>query len=929
MSLPHPSGDALLLLHRARRSAGRVLWIEQLWPAILLAAAVLLGVAVLSLLALPQRLPVWLHALLLLLAVAWLARSLHHRLRFLHTPSVPMRDGRIERASRLAHRPLSTLSDRPASATGPDGDGDAVLIWQAHLRRTGAGLQRLAAGPPRLSLRAHDRHRLAPALLAALAVSLLLAGRDAPIRLASGFWPGLEVPLGPKPLLQAWITPPDYAGGAPIFLSGPDGHYTVPAGARLSASLSGTGSKPALTLRGAGSSQFDRLSDASWHLDRLLTVDTPVVVRAGGYRLANWHITVQPVPVPVVSWNGTPGPATDLPWHTRLPWSVSHRYGVRTLFAELRLADAGPGGRVLRIPIPLPGLPTSAHGVATPDLSADPWAGTAVTAVLVATDATGQSGRSAEARFTLPARAFHNPLARAVLDLRRRMVLGREAPAQVADDLQALGDTPGAFAQDSSLFLNLSTDASLLRLSGGAGGTRDEASDRLWQLALALEDGLHNDRAGARAALEVRAAQDRLAAQIERMRQLGRNGQTAAEQSELQQRIAALKQAIARRMQALASQAARNHAAMPPMPDASALNGDDLGRMLKRMQDEAANGHPEEAMRQLGQMQAMLEHMRVATPQDLQAAQQQAQAQQQARDQMAAVQDLVHRQSALLDHAQARQAQQERARAQDDPGAEPGTADDGEDAAGSNALPGETDGAVMDPATRRLMQQLGVAIGGDPPQNAGPKQQAPGQQATAQQAPAQQAPTQQANDAARQGDRHAQHVLRRALDELATEFQALTGKKAGSLAKAADAMAQAHGALAKGEDSSAAQAQMQALSALQQGAQQMRSAMSSGRSAAGGLALLPGGNDAGQDGAGNEPGDQDLGEQEEPGGRDPLGRHLAAGHSGMDDGDETHLPDQAAPARSRQIEQELRRRDSDRTRPQPELDYLDRLLKPF
>ncbi len=356
-----------------------------------------------------------------------------------------------------------------------------------------------------------------------------------------------------------------------------------------------------------------------------------------------------------------------------------------------------------------------------------------MTAVLVATDATGQSGRSAEKRFTLPARLFRNPLARAVLDLRRRLVLGREAPAQVADDLGALGDTPGAFAQDSSLFLNLNTVASLLRLSGGTEGTRGEASDRLWQLALALEDGLHNDRAGARAALEVRAAQDRLAGQIERMRQLGPQGQSAAEQSELQRRIAALKQAIARRMQALAAQAARNHAAMPPMPDPSALNGDDLGRMLKRMQDEAANGHPEEAMRQLGQMQAMLEHMRIATPQDLQAAQQQAQAQQQARDQMAAVQDLVHRQSALLDHAQARQAQQERARAQDDPGAEPGTTDDGEDAAGSNAPSGETDGAVMDPATRRLMQQLGVAIGGDPSQNAGPKQQAPAHQAPAQQ----------------------------------------------------------------------------------------------------------------------------------------------------------------------------------------------------
>ncbi len=913
MSLPHlvPSA-AMPLLDRARRSAGRVLWIEQLWPATLPGLGILLGLVVLSLLTLPQRLPVWLHLLLLLATAVVLARLLYGRLRHLGSPPMPIRDRRIEQASRLPHRPVSTLSDHPAPTGGPD--GEAGLIWQAHLRRTEAGLQRLQAGPPRLRLRAHDRHRLAPLLLLALAVSLLLAGRDTPIRIASGFWPGLAVPLGPKPLLQAWITPPDYAGGAPIFLTDPNRRYTVAAGARLSASLTGTTVQPALTLRGPGSGRFHALSDQSWTLDRVLTVDTEVVIHAAGYRLADWHITVQPVPVPIARWNGTPGPAADLPWHTKLPWSVAHRYGVHTLTAELRLAGGGHSERVLRVPIPLPGLPTAAQGVATPDLSADPWAGAAVTAVLVATDAAGQSGRSTEARFTLPARTFRNPLARAVLDLRRRLALSQEAPAQVADDLQALGDTPGAFAQDSSLFLNLSTVASLLRLADRTDDAGDEASDRLWQLALALEDGLHNDRAGARAALEVRAAQDRLSAQIEHMRQLGTKGQEAAEQSELQRRIAALKQAIARRMQALAAQAAHDHAPLPPMPDPAMLGGDDLGRMLKTMQDDAASGRAEEAMRELSRMQAMLEHMRVATPEDLQAAQQQAEAQQQARDQMAAVQDLVQRQSALLDHAQGRQAQQDRARAQDGPDAQSAITDDGEDAAGGNAPPGSPDGAVMDPATRRLMQQLGVPMGdGQGPDAAG------------QQAPGQQAPGQQADDAARRSDRHAQHVLRRALDELSSEFEALTGKKADSLAKAGSAMAQAHGALAKGEDGAAAEAQMQALRALQQGAQQMRSAMTSGRSATGGLALLPGG----ADGAGNEPGEDEASGEEEQGDRDPLGRHLAAGHAGMDDGDETHLPDQAAPARSREIEQELRRRDSDRTRPPPELDYLDRLLKPF
>jgi hypothetical protein len=42
-----------------------------------------------------------------------------------------------------------------------------------------------------------------------------------------------------------------------------------------------------------------------------------------------------------------------------------------------------------------------------------------------------------------------------------------------------------------------------------------------------------------------------------------------------------------------------------------------------------------------------------------------------------------------------------------------------------------------------------------------------------------------------------------------------------------------------------------------------------------------------------------------------------------------HLPPGFDPARSRAIQDELRRRGADRERPQRELDYIDRLLKPF
>jgi hypothetical protein len=62
--------------------------------------------------------------------------------------------------------------------------------------------------------------------------------------------------------------------------------------------------------------------------------------------------------------------------------------------------------------------------------------------------------------------------------------------------------------------------------------------------------------------------------------------------------------------------------------------------------------------------------------------------------------------------------------------------------------------------------------------------------------------------------------------------------------------------------------------------------------------------------------------------RDPLGRAQKQGVGGEDDGD-VAVPEQMEQARSRELQEELRRRGADRTRKQDELDYIDRLLKQF
>jgi hypothetical protein len=62
--------------------------------------------------------------------------------------------------------------------------------------------------------------------------------------------------------------------------------------------------------------------------------------------------------------------------------------------------------------------------------------------------------------------------------------------------------------------------------------------------------------------------------------------------------------------------------------------------------------------------------------------------------------------------------------------------------------------------------------------------------------------------------------------------------------------------------------------------------------------------------------------------RDPFGRSVTPGYRGMDQAD-VNIPSKSEVQRAREILDELRRRASQRSRPQLEQDYIDRLLQQF
>lgn len=169
-----------------------------------------------------------------------------------------------------------------------------------------------------------------------------------------------------------------------------------------------------------------------------------------------------------------------------------------------------------------------------------------------------------------------------------------------------------------------------------------------------------------------------------------------------------------------------------------------------------------------------------------------------------------------------------------------------------------------------------------------------------------------------------QHALRDRLDSLLKDLrnqglsqgeQGEQGRQSGGgdakeLGGAGDAMGEAERELGQGDADSAVDSQGRALDALRKGAQGLAQSMQQR------LGEKPG---AGQNGRlGLSRGQQET---------DPLGRPLRARRYGDDFS--VKIPGDIDVQRARRIIEELRRRFGDVTRPQEELDYIQRLLKGY
>jgi uncharacterized protein (TIGR02302 family) len=838
-------------LAKLRNLARAALLLEGVWPALwppLGVAGVFLCAALLDL---PPLLPVWAHiALLMGVTIAVVALTVSG-LRRVALPSQAAADRRLEADSGLSHRPLAVLSDRPARA-----DADGMALWQAHVARAVALLDRLRVGVPRPGLARRDPRALRAALVVSLAACVVIAGSDAPNRVAVSLLPNFAVPaLSAPPELRAWITPPGYTGLPPVFLRTDVRAVSVPAGSHLTVSLTGVTGAATLSF-GSETEAFRPLDLGSLQADRDLAAGGALTILRGTETIGRWDLTVIADRPPVVAWTAAPG-RVAAGQETRLPWKAEDDYGVVSLQAEMRL-EARPDAPPLVVSIPLPGGSTkTAKGTNQQDLTAHPWAGLPVIATLAGRDSPGQIGFSNPESFVLPERPFHNVIAKVLVEVRKGLSLHPDDRGDGLEALDTLLQQPDVFGDDLGAFLNLSAIYYKL-VRDRAPAAIPEAQDRLWLLALHMEEG--QTEPTARALEDARqAAKDALDALVKEPNQENRDA--------LDERLKELQQAIDRHMQALMEEALRKGESMPVDPDSRPITQQDLERLADRAREAAREGHTSDAQRRMAELERMLDQLRNAKPG--QENQRNAQQRQRGRQQMGAVQDMVAREGGLLDHTERRV----------------------DDVMRLRPPPSPSGSASPDP------------------------------------------------DSERDTDRRVQAALRRALGELMQQFGDLTGEIPPSLTEADQAMREAGRQLNQGRDKAAGDAVQAAIAALQKGAKEMGQAMARqfgppqpGSGDEGGDGdeglfgmTMPGGRG---DGRSNGPLTGDPG-RADPRGRDPLGRSQANGTSGLDETGDVTVPEEQERLRSQAIQQELRRRGAERERPQPELDYIDRLLKQF
>jgi hypothetical protein len=803
---------------------------------------------------------------------------------------------RLDRGTGIRHRPATALTD-----TLSNKDPIAQALWREQRERTLASIKRIRAGLPSPRLPIHDPWALRALVMVMLVAAYVAAGDERALRIGAAFdWNGVLAPANVR--VDAWVTPPVYTGKPPVILSAanrdsasPDSGapLPVPSGSTLLVRSSG-GTIDVVV--GGGVTEVAPSEQAPKGTNERhfkITGDGTAHVRApSGQPL--WRFAATPDRAPTISL--AKDPERQARGSLQMSYRLEDDYGVteaRAQFAvrnpdaakesnkegknkDVDKAEPRPLFEPPQFALVLPNARTrNGVGQTVKDLSEDPYAGADVTLTLTARDEAGNEGRSEPFNMRLPERLFTKPLARALIEQRRILALDANQSTQVYAALDALMIAPELFTPETGHYLGLFSVSRQIE-----DAHKDDAMRKLMASAWSLDLGVYSmmrqlDAVRTDDAMrEVVASLWALAVTIE-------DGQISDVDKALRAAQEALKQALER--------GATDEEIKKLTDNLRAA----LDNFLRQLAEQFRN-NPQQLARPLDpntkmlsqqDLKSMLDRLeRLSRSGDKDAAKQLLEQLQQMLENLQMAQpgqggdemeqalnelgDMIRKQQQLRDktYKQGQDSRRDRMRGKQ-----------GDQSMGDL----QQDQQGLRDRLKRLQEELAK-------RGMGPGQR--GQQG-------------------QQGQRGEQGQGQQGQGQPGQGGDQGDGED--GLEQADSAMGDASGRLGEGNADGAVDSQGRALDALRKGAQSLAEAMQQGDG------------DQPGDGPGNPRGRQ----QGAANSTDPLGRPMR--HNEFSDDYTVKIPGEIDVQRVRRILEELRRRLADPSRPQIELDYIERLLKDY
>jgi len=576
-----------------------------------------------------ERLPGWVNAVsVILLVIGTLILAFRAVAKYAPSTETEAKLA-LDRGSEL--RPLAGLEDRPVTARR-----ETQTLWEVHSQRLLHAARRLKLPSTRADWNRADPLRLRYAVPFVLVGAFVYAGEKTGPRLLAAIDPDYGALMGADDLrVDAWLTPPDYTGRAPVFLTPEMTRVEVPEGSELTVRVLARSAPTLEFTNAAGETSVHRTAetpDGAYEAIVRLEETVDFNVDWWGDR-SGWGIDVLDDAAPVSEW--VEKPTVTPSDKTAFAWKVSDDYGVEQLFLEvIKPADGLFGAETDRIEIVMNAVgPLEAEEDAELDLARHKWAGLSLRARIVAVDGAGQVGRSETIAFDMPSKLFLQPMARAAQEVRLDILrendtyVSRDFNTAALDDgalnleaanrletapegvqlaalkLDGLTFRPEGYFRDLSIYLGLRHARHLLGVAASLEEAQESTEPVLWMVALRAEYG------------SVADALERLLAAKRALEKALRDG---ASEDEIRRLTEAFKEAAKDYIAARMAEAMKRDGEPADMEgmdgemggmDGPNLGAGDLQSMLDALSDLTETGAADQARQLLSDITGMLENL--------------------------------------------------------------------------------------------------------------------------------------------------------------------------------------------------------------------------------------------------------------------------------------------------------------------------------